>query len=400
MTLQHTTHNRAFRLVYNSPKSSNIVCRIRVCVSFQSAVTALKHFAVAVRPPLFRVNVMATATSLRGISRWDKDNGNSSQDSFVGDKHPELIKRPIVCPSPFGLVARLGIQRFANIAQVFKRQCRTYCLSFIHQLSADAVVNVFLKPRFFPREPLEESFRPSRAFGLKRCSAKRITVASSLQLATIPSFVRGSGCNVSSAQIDTNHLGCFTCWWGVKFNRNLDVIVSTPALDQRSTGGDLPSKQCQLIVSNLTRQPNPFGHQRDAYMLIGLPVSEDSGIQRDAGWTKLVNLLNCFQITHHSPNGLADMISFQSSCQLNPVVGQVMQLGCVAAVLVLGYLQYLITSIRKSLQSAVNFLTQLYRDLKFTGYRYCLSHALIILHPHCSWEALYPAPPSLTGVGL
>jgi hypothetical protein len=34
------------------------------------------------------------------------------------------------------------------------------------------------------------------------------------------------------------------------------------------------------------------------------------------------------------------------------------------------------------LQSAVNFLAQLYRDLKLAGYRYRLSHALIILHPH------------------
>jgi len=72
----------------------------------------------------------------------------------------------------------------------------------------------------------------------------------------------------------------------------------------------------------------------------------------------------------------------------------VMQLGRIAAVLALGYFQYLIASIRKPLQGAVNFLAQLYRDLEFTGDRYRLSHALIILHPHCLWKALHPAPPS------
>jgi hypothetical protein len=85
-----------------------------------------------------------------------------------------------------------------------------------------------------------------------------------------------------------------------------------------------------------------------------------------------------------SPNGLTDMVGFQPSCQPDGVISQVMQLSCVTAVLALGYFQYLIASIRKSLQSAVNFLTQLYRDLELTGDRYCLSHVLIILHPHCS----------------
>lgn len=395
MTLQYTTHNRAFGLVYKgNPKSSNIVGCVPIRISFQSTVTALKHFTVTVRLPLFSCDVMTTAARLRGISRWDKDNAHPSQDSFIGDKHPELIKRPIVRSSSLSLVARLSIQRLTNIGQVFKRQCRTYCLSFAHQLSADAVVDVFLKPRFSPREPLEESSRPTSAFGLKRCSDPRVTVASSLQLATIPSLVGGSCCNISPSQIDTNHFWGFTRWWGVKFNRNLNVIVSTPTLDQRGTGGSLPSEQCQLVVANGQREPSPFGHQRDAYVLVGLPVSKNSGIQRDAGWTKLVNLLNGFHIAYHSPNGLADMIGFQPSCQPNRVVGQVMQLGCIAAVLALGYFQYLIASIRESLQSAVNFLTQLYRDLKLAGYRYGLSHALIILHLCCLWKALYPAPPS------
>ena len=394
MTLQYTTHNRAFRLVYNSPKSSNIISCVPVSVSFQPAVTALKHFTVTVRLPFFGVDVMATTASLRCVSRRHKDNGDSSQNSFICNKHPELIERPIVRPSPLSFVTGLGIQRLANIGQVFKRQCCIYCLGFVYQLSADTVVDIFLKPRFSPREPLEESSRPTSAFGLKRCSDPRVTVASSLQLATIPSFVCGSGGDVSPAHVYPNHFWCFTCWRGVKFNSNLNVVVSTSSLDQRGTGGSLSSKQCQLIVANRQREPDTFRHQRNTYVLIGLPISEYPGIQRDTGWTKLVNLLDSFHIAHHSPNGLADMIRFQSSRQFDRVVGQVMQFGCIAAVFSLGYLQYLIASICKTLQSAVNFLPQLYRDLQLTRYRYCLSHALIILHPYCLWKALHPAPPS------
>ena len=382
MTLQHTTHNRAFRLVYNSPKSSNIICRIPISITLQSAVTTVKHFAIAIRLPFFWVDVMTTAASLRGVSGWYKNNRNSSQDSFVSNKHPELIKRPIVRSSPLSFATGLGIERLANIGQVLKRQCSSFCLSFVHQLPADAVVDIFLKPGFFPREPLEESLRPSCAFGLKRCPDSGVAVTSSLQLVAVPSPIGGSRCNVPPSHINTNHLGRFTRWWGVKFNRNLNVVVSTPSLDQCGAGGSLSSEQCQLVIANRQRKPDLFRHQRDAYVLVGLPISKNSGIQRDAGWAKLVNLFNCLHIAYHSTNGLTNMVGFQSSCQSDGVISQVMQLSGVTAVLALGYLQYLIASISKTLQGAVNFLAQLYRDLKLAGYRYRLTHALIIFHPH------------------
>ena len=394
MTLQYTTHNRASRLVYNSPKSSNIVCCIPVSISFQSAMTALKQLATEIRLPFFGVDVMTAAASLRGVGRWNKNNRNSSQDSFIGNKHSELVERPIVCFSPLSFIARLGIQRLTNIGQIFKRQCRTYYLSFVYQLSANAVVDIFLKPRFSPREPLEKSSRPTSAFGLKRCSDSGIAVASSLQLATVPSLVGGSCCNVSPSQIYTNHFGSFTRWWSVKFNRNLDVIVSTSSLDQRGTGGSLPPEQCQLVITNRQREPTSLRHQCDAYVLVGLPISENSSVQRNARWTKFVNLLHRLHVAYHSTNSLTDVVGFQPSCHPNRIVGQVMQFGCVPAVLPLGYLQYLIASISKSLQSVVNLLAQPYRDLELTGYRYGLGHASTILHPCYFWKALYPAPPS------
>jgi hypothetical protein len=45
-------------------------------------------------------------------------------------------------------------------------------------------------------------------------------------------------------------------------------------------------------------------------------------------------------------------------------------------------------------QGAVNFWPQVYGDLEFARYGYCLSHALIIFHLLCLWKALHPAPPS------
>lgn len=86
------------------------------------------------------------------------------------------------------------------------------------------------------------------------------------------------------------------------------------------------------------------------------------------------------------------MVGFQPSHQSECVVAQVMQLGGVATVLSLGYCQYLIAGISKYLQSAVNFLMQLYRNLQLSGDRYRLSHPPIVLHPHCLWKAVIPCP--------
>ncbi|MGY4609968.1 hypothetical protein ACVWXZ_000935, partial [Thermostichus sp. MS-CIW-38] len=41
----------------------------------------------------------------------------------------------------------------------------------------------------------------------------------------------------------------------------------------------------------------------------------------------------------------------------------------------------LVASIRKALQSAVNFLTQLYRDYQLATYRDSLAHGLIVVYP-------------------
>ncbi|MFS8869733.1 hypothetical protein NW839_05070, partial [Synechococcus sp. R5-15] len=60
---------------------------------------------------------------------------------------------------------------------------------------------------------------------------------------------------------------------------------------------------------------------------------------------------------------------------------QVVQLGGVPAVLLFGGVENLVASVSKSLQSAVNLLTQLYRDYQLATYRDSLAHWLIVVHP-------------------
>jgi hypothetical protein len=59
----------------------------------------------------------------------------------------------------------------------------------------------------------------------------------------------------------------------------------------------------------------------------------------------------------------------------------VVQFGGIPALLALGGIQDLVTSVSKSLQSAVNFLTQLLWDYQLATYRDSLAHGLIVVHP-------------------
>ncbi|MEN9277935.1 MAG: hypothetical protein Q6K92_05985, partial [Thermostichus sp. DG_1_5_bins_95] len=71
----------------------------------------------------------------------------------------------------------------------------------------------------------------------------------------------------------------------------------------------------------------------------------------------------------HPANSLADMICFQASCRSHCFVSQLMPLGCVPAFFSFGGIQNLIIGISKSLESALNFLAQLYWDYQLARYR-------------------------------
>ena len=59
------------------------------------------------------------------------------------------------------------------------------------------------------------------------------------------------------------------------------------------------------------------------------------------------------------------------------------QLSRIPTLCSLGYFQYLVASIGKSCQSAINFTAQLWGDLKVAFNRYCLHLRLILFHQSC-----------------
>jgi hypothetical protein len=157
-----TTHPWTFGIAYTNPQSSNIVCRIYISIMLKPTMPTLESFATPIGLALNRVNVSAVRASLTRVSGWNKNNTDTSNSRFVVNKQPELIKRPVICPTSLGFAARLLIQRLSNIGQVFKRQSSPLLFSFLNKLLTDIVIQPLLKALFSPRKPSQKSTtRPS-----------------------------------------------------------------------------------------------------------------------------------------------------------------------------------------------------------------------------------------------
>ena len=85
-------------------------------------------------------------------------------------------------------------------------------------------------------------------------------------------------------------------------------------------------------------------------------------------------------VTNYSSNSLADVVSFKSSCGADTFLDQVVKFGCVIALLLFSYYQYLIASIRKPFQRGVYFLTHFGGDYQLAFNRYRLSHKPIMTY--------------------
>ena len=140
-------------------------------------VQTVKSLSVSV------ANYLAAVTGFRSVGRVNQEDFNTSNSSFIFGKHFELVKRPIVMRS---ILRFTDFSSLSNPTQVFKCDCCFGLFSFLDKLFADVVIDVTLKPRFSPREPFQEAFRPFRAFSLNRSSNSNKLSAGFLELFSLP----------------------------------------------------------------------------------------------------------------------------------------------------------------------------------------------------------------------
>ena len=197
-------------------------------------VTTSIFFTVPVRLAFYRVDMVTTGTSLRSISRWNKNNRDTSNICFVFGKPPQLVKCPIVSPASFFFAPWLLIQRLSDICQVFKCKRSITAFRIFDQLFRNVVIcrkaarkcyEPLLESLFSPREPSQQSSRTASAFGLNIGPDLTVSVASSLNLFTTPRFTSRSCCNVAPTQINADYFWCFTSRFGREVNTNIDVVT-------------------------------------------------------------------------------------------------------------------------------------------------------------------------------
>jgi len=344
-------------------------------------MSTLERLAASVGLALLRVDVQAVMTGLTGIGGRNQYHRHSSNGSLVGHKHPELVERPVIGSTAFSLTPRFLIQALSDACQVLKSQCCTNSLGIPDQGSADVVVQPCLVAPFPPREPTKQSSRRPRAFGLNLGAYTAEPVADGLDVFSTPRASVTSGGYIPPAQVNSDYLGSLASWGSVQLNRNVDVVLPLLGLGQSSACWLLAPQKRYLIAADLELEPNPSTHQGHANNLFGLSVLESTHIQSQAGGAKLVDLLHRFGVANHTAECLTDVVGFQPRCRSHWPINQVVQLGDVPALFTLSGVEDLVASVSKSLQGAVNLLTQLLWDYQLATYRDGLAHELIVVHP-------------------
>jgi len=341
----------------------------------------LERLTQPVRLPFFRVDVQAAMAGLTGVGRRNQHHRHSSNRSFVTHKDTQLVERPVIGSTALSLAARFLIQTFSDTRQVLKSQGSTNSFGIPDQCLADGVVQPCLVAPFSPREPSQQLPRAASAFGLNISTYTTEPISDSLDvLATPRASMTGSG-DIPPTQIHPNDSGSLACEGSIQLNRNVDVVLALPGLGQSCTGGSLPPQQCDLVAANLELEPNPSPHQGHAHNLVGFSVLKSTRIQTQASGAKPVDLFHRLGIADYPANRLTDVISLQTCSGPHWLINPVMQLGGVPAFFTFGGIENLVTSVSESLQSAVNVLTQLYRDYQLATYRDGLAHAVTLTHP-------------------
>jgi hypothetical protein len=206
-------------------------------------------------------------------------------------------------------------------------------------------------------------------------------VTDGLDVLSTPRASVASGGDIPPAQVNSDYLWSLASRGSIQLNSNVDVVVPLLGLRQGCACWLLASQKRYLVATDLELEPDSPAYQGHTNSLFRLSVPKSTRIQGQAGGAKLVDLLHRFGVANHTAERLTDVISLQPRSRSYRSIDQVVQFGGIPALLALGGIQDLVTSVSKSLQGAVNLLTQLYRDYQLATYRYSLAHGPIVAHP-------------------
>lgn len=199
-------HTRFFRLVYYSPKQSDILCGIDVRIHIATAMIALERLVASY------TDMVAFVTSLRSIFRLNYNQLHTGKSALVSKEFPKLAEIPRVEFCPEGLVSPLGCP--ADMLQVLNGYANASLLGFGNNTLGNSVVDYRCGSSFSPFKPFQESgtstlalsCSASCAFGLNGTTYHSLSFPVSVECVRRIGLTFGRAYNIGYSEIKSDEL--------------------------------------------------------------------------------------------------------------------------------------------------------------------------------------------------
>ncbi len=116
-----------------------------------------KLFSIPIGLAFLWVDMQTLVASLASVSRVHQHYTNSFLQGFIGNKCPQLIKRPTIRPPTLCLMAWLLVDAFLYPRQVFQGNPATSGFCSRNNSFGDAMIHPCLKASLLARQPLQQS---------------------------------------------------------------------------------------------------------------------------------------------------------------------------------------------------------------------------------------------------
>ena len=194
-------HTRFFRLVYYSPKQSDILCGIDVRIHIATAMIALERLVASY------TDMVASVASLRSIFRLNYNQLYTGKPALVSKELPKLAENPRVELCPEGLVSPFGCP--ADMLQVLNGYANASFLGFGYNALGNSVVDYRCGSSFSPFKPFQESgastlalpCSASCAFGLNGTTYHSLSFPVSVECVGRISLAFGRAYNIGYSEI-------------------------------------------------------------------------------------------------------------------------------------------------------------------------------------------------------
>lgn len=199
-------HTRFFRLVYYSPKQSDILCGIDVRIHIATAMIALERLVASY------TDMVAFVTSLRSIFRLNYNQLHTGKSALVSKEFPKLAEIPRVEFCPEGLVSPFGCP--ADMLQVLNGYANASLLGFGNNTLGNSVVDYRCGSSFSPFRPFQESgtstlalpCSASCAFGLNGTTYHSLSFPVSVECVRRIGLTFGRAYNIGYSEIKSDEL--------------------------------------------------------------------------------------------------------------------------------------------------------------------------------------------------